>query len=115
MDAFPLIVLGGIGIVVLVLVLVGRFYPGTGADILDWRPTRSYETEIELEMQDVEQMIEAQNRYRRQRGEREITEDEVRESVIREQVERLDFGTRRDSVAPTGLGPTTGSAGSRPT
>ena len=90
MDAFPLIVLGGIGIVVLVLVLVGRFYPGTGADILDWRPTRSYETEIELELQDVEQMIEAQNRYRRQRGEAEITEDEVRESVIREQVEQLD-------------------------
>jgi hypothetical protein len=88
-DAFPLIVLGGIGIVVLVLVLVGRFYPGTGADILDWRPTRSYETEIELELQDVEQMIEAQNRYRRQRGEAEITEDEVRESVIRDQVERL--------------------------
>jgi hypothetical protein len=88
-DAFPLIVLGGIGIVVLVLVLVGRFYPGTGADLLDWRPTRSYETEIELELQDVEQMIEAQNRYRRQRGEAEITEDEVRESVIREQVERL--------------------------
>jgi hypothetical protein len=88
-DAFPLIVLGGIGIVVLVLVVVGRFYPGTGADILDWRPTRSYETEIELELQDVEQMIEAQNRYRRQRGEAEITEDEVRESVFREQVERL--------------------------
>ena len=94
MDAFPLIVLGGIGIVVLVLVLVGRFYPGTGADILDWRPTRSYETEIELELQDVEQMIEAQNRYRRQRGEAEITEDEVRESVIREQVERLDSEQR---------------------
>ena len=83
-------VLGGIGIVVFILVLIGRFYPGTGADILDWRPTRSYETEIELEMQDVEQMIEAQNRYRRQRGEAEITEDDVRESVFREQVERLN-------------------------
>jgi hypothetical protein len=88
-DAFPLIVLGGIGIVVLILVLIGRFYPGTGADILDWRPTRSYETEIELELQDVEQMIEAQNRYRRRRGEPEITEDEVREGVIRDQFERL--------------------------
>ena len=89
MDAFPLIVLGGIGIVVLILVLIGRFYPGTGADILDWRPTRSYETEIELELQDVEQMIEAQNRYRRRRGERELTEDEVRANVIREEIERL--------------------------
>jgi hypothetical protein len=88
-DAFPLIVLGGIGIVVLVLVLIGQFYPGTGADILDWRPTRSYETEIELEMQDVEQMIEAQNEYRRRRGERELTEDEVRAKVAREEIERL--------------------------
>lgn len=90
MDAFPLIVLGGIGIVVAVLVLIGRFYPGTGADILDWRPTRSYETEMELEMQDVEQMIEAQNQYRRRRGEPDVTEDEVREAVTREELERLD-------------------------
>jgi hypothetical protein len=94
-DAFPLIVLGGIGIVVLILVLIGRFYPGTGADILDWRPTRSYETEMELELQDVEQMIEAQNRYRRRRGEPEITEDEVREGVFRDQIERL--AEQRDS------------------
>jgi hypothetical protein len=88
-------VLGGIGIVVFILVLIGRFYPGTGADILDWRPTRSYETEIELEMQDVEQMIEAQNRYRRQRGEQELTEDEVRENVARDEIERLEDEARR--------------------
>jgi hypothetical protein len=88
-DAFPLMVLGGIGIVVLILVLIGRFYPGTGADILDWRPTRSYEAEIELEMQDVEQMIAAQNEYRRKRGEPELTEDEVRENVAREEIQRL--------------------------
>ena len=95
MDAFPLMVLGGIGIVVFILVLIGRFYPGTGADILDWRPTRSYETEIELEMQDVEQMIEAQNRYRRQRGERELTEDEVRENIARDEIQRLDDESKR--------------------
>jgi hypothetical protein len=95
-DAFPLIVLGGIGIVVLVLVVIGRLYPGTGADILDWRPTRSYETEIELEMQDVEQMIEAQNQYRRRRGEPEVTEDEVREAVVRDQIERLADQDRMD-------------------
>jgi hypothetical protein len=94
-DAFPLMVLGGIGIVVFVLVLIGRFYPGTGADILDWRPTRSYETEIELEMQDVEQMIEAQNQYRRRRGEPELTEDEIRENVARDEIERLDEEAKR--------------------
>jgi hypothetical protein len=84
-DAFPLIVLAGIGIVVGALVLVGRFYPGSGADLLDWRPSRSYETEVELEMEDVQQMLDAQNEYRRRRGERELTEDEVRQSVAREQ------------------------------
>ena len=89
MDAFPLIVLGGIGIVVAVLVLIARFYPGSGADLLDWQPTRSYETEIELEEQDIEQMIEAQNRYRRKRGEQEITEDEIRQNVAREEARRL--------------------------
>ena len=89
MDTFPLIVLGGIGIVVAVLVLIARFYPGSGADLLDWQPTRSYETQIELEEQDLEQMIEAQNRYRRKRGEQEITEDEIRQNVAREEARRF--------------------------
>ena len=89
MDTFPLIVLGGIGVVVALLVLIARFYPGSGADLLDWRPTRSYETQVELEMEDVQQMIEAQNEYRRRRGERELTEDEVRESVARQEIDRL--------------------------
>jgi hypothetical protein len=89
MDAFPLIVFGGIAVVVGVLVLLAKLYPGTGADLLDWQPTRSYETEIELESQDIDQMIEAQNAYRRKRGEREITEDEVRSDVVRDEVQRL--------------------------
>jgi hypothetical protein len=88
MDTFPLIVLVGILVIVGLLVLLARLYPGTGADLLDWQPTRSYETEIELEMQDVEQMIQAQNEYRRKRGESEITEDEFRENVVREEARR---------------------------
>jgi hypothetical protein len=75
-------------VIVGLLVLLARLYPGTGADLLDWQPTRSYETEIELEMQDVEQMIEAQNEYRRKRGEREITEDQFREDVARDEARR---------------------------
>ena len=79
-------------ILVGLLVLLARLYPGTGADLLDWGSTRSYEHEIELEMQDVEQMIEAQNAYRRKRGEREITEDEFREDVVRDEVRRISEG-----------------------
>jgi hypothetical protein len=88
-DSFPIIVVGGLLILVGFLVLLARLYPGTGADLLDWGSTRSYEHEIELEMQDVEQMIEAQNAYRRKRGEREITEDEFREDVVRDEVRRI--------------------------
>ena len=90
MDAFPLIVLGGIAVAVGLLVLLARLYPGTGADLLDWGPARSYEHEVELEMQDIDQMIEAQNAYRRKRGERELTEDEIREAVVRDEVRRIE-------------------------
>jgi hypothetical protein len=88
-DAFPLILLVGILVVVGLLVLLASLYPGTGADLLDWHPTRSYETEVELEMQDVEQMIEARNEYRRKRGEREVTEEQFREDVVREEIRKL--------------------------
>jgi hypothetical protein len=71
---FILISLGGVAFLVLLLVLVARAYPGSGADLVDWKPTRSYEVEAQLEIDDVQQMIEAQNKYRRRRGAREITE-----------------------------------------
>jgi hypothetical protein len=90
MDAFPLYVFGGIAILVGLLVLVARLYPGSGADLLDWGPSRSYEQEVELENQDIEQMIEVQNEYRRRRGEAEVSEEEVRLDVVREELRRLD-------------------------
>lgn len=84
---FILITFGGIGVMVGLLLLLARAYPGSGADILDWKPTRSYETEAELEMQDIDEMIEAQNERRRRSGRPEITEEGVRERVAREQRE----------------------------
>jgi hypothetical protein len=88
-DSFPILVVGGLLVIVGLLVLLARLYPGSGADLLDWGSTRSYEHEVELEMQDVEQMIEAQNAYRRKRGEPEITEEEFREDVVRDEVRRM--------------------------
>jgi hypothetical protein len=88
-DSFPILVVGGLLVIVGLLVLLARLYPGTGAELLDWGSTRSYEHEVELEMQDVEQMIEAQNAYRRKRGEPEITEEEFREDVVRDEVRRM--------------------------
>ena len=71
---FVLVTLGMVAFIVGVLVLLARAYPGSGADLLDWKPTRDYETEFQLEEDDIQQMIAAQNRYRRKRGEKELTE-----------------------------------------
>ena len=97
---FILLTLGMVGFIVLVLVLLARAYPGSGADLVDWRPTRSFEDEARLETEDIQQMIEAQNEMRRRRGERELTradasrmaqEDEaIRERQRRSYDDRLE-------------------------
>ena len=70
------------GLIVLgIFLAIGKWYPGSGAEQLDWKPTRSYEDEVELEMQDVDQMLEAQNERRRRSGRPELSEDEIRAEV----------------------------------
>jgi hypothetical protein len=71
-----------------VILLVGHFYPGSGADLLDWKPTRSYETEVELERDDVQQMLDAQNEMRRRRGAPELTREELDKKVAEDQAVR---------------------------
>ena len=74
-DPFAAIMLGGVALLLVALLLLGRFYPGSGAQQLDWRPTRSPELEVQNEIDDIDQMREAVNRRRRARGEAELTED----------------------------------------
>jgi hypothetical protein len=85
MDGFVFVILGCGVAVIVVLIAVGKWHPMSGADVLDWKPTRSLETEIELELDDVDQMIEAQNERRRRTGRPEITEESVRADVKAEQ------------------------------
>jgi hypothetical protein len=80
-DDFTYIILGGVGVVVITLVAIGKWYPGSGADVVDWKPTRSIETEVELELEDVGQMLEAQNERRRRRGEPDRTEADIHREV----------------------------------
>ena len=63
------------------VILLGIFYPGSGADQVDWRPTRSAEVEYENEIDDLAQMTEAVNRRRRARGDAELTESGLRAEV----------------------------------
>jgi hypothetical protein len=80
-DPFALIMTAIVGGLLVVLLLLGRFYPGSGARQLDWRPTRSVEVEIQNEIDDLDQMREAINSRRRARGQEDLTEDEVNERV----------------------------------
>ena len=66
-----------VALIVLCLVLLARAYPGSGADLVDWKPTRSHEVEAQLELDDVQQMLDAQNEYRRKRGASELTEEDA--------------------------------------
>jgi hypothetical protein len=87
-DPVTIVMLAIAGLFVLAILLLGRFYPGSGAEQLDWRPTRSPELEAANEIDDVDQMREAVNRRRRRRGEPELTEDELHEQVAADLRER---------------------------
>jgi hypothetical protein len=90
--AFVFFVLGTVAMVLLlvgVLFVLEHFYSGNNAELLDWKPTRSPELEVQNEIDDVQQMLEAQNEMRRRRGGAERSEQELRDEVAAEELERL--------------------------
>ena len=87
-----LFVLGTIGVLAFIigaLLVVGHFYPGSSSDLVHWTPTRSPEVEVQNEIDDIRQMMEAQNEMRRRRGAPEMTERELREKVDEDERDRL--------------------------
>jgi hypothetical protein len=76
-------------VIVGVLFLIEHFYTGNNAELLDWKPTRSPALEVQNEIDDVQQMLEAQNEMRRRRGAAERTEQELRAEVEAEELEKL--------------------------
>lgn len=89
---FVFLTLGMLALIVGVLVLIGHYYQGSSADLVDWKPTRSPEVEAQNEIDDVRQMLEAQNEMRRSRGVPEIDEEALRVEVEEEEMERLRRG-----------------------
>jgi hypothetical protein len=86
MDPFIPLSLGAVILLVLVFMGLARAFESRGVDqLLDWQPTRDYETEVELEQDDVQQMIEAQNEMRRRRGKKEITLDDVQKQAAEDE------------------------------
>jgi hypothetical protein len=95
-------IFGALVVMVLIFLAIGKWYPGSGADQIDWRPTRSIEDEAQLELDDVDQMLEAQNERRRASGREELTEEGVRADVAaderwrKHQYERSENGRGND-------------------
>jgi len=85
-------VLGTVAMVLLgvgVLFLIEHFYTGNNAELLDWKPTRSPELEVQNEVDDVQQMLDAQNEMRRRRGLAPRDEQELRDEVAAEELEKM--------------------------
>lgn len=92
-EPFALIMTGLVGGMLIFLILLGLYYPGNGARQLDWKPTRSAELEVQNEIDDLDQMLEAANARRRKRGASELTEDSLYAQV---QEHQRDSIKRRD-------------------
>jgi hypothetical protein len=89
---FVLLTCGMLALIIGVLFLIGHFYQGSTADLVDWKPTRSPEVEAQNEIDDVRQMLEAQNEMRRRRGAAEVDERKLRIEVEEEELERMRRG-----------------------
>src|SRR6266516_3880180 len=87
--AFIALTLGLLVLLFVIMVVLARAFEGHRvADLIDWKPTRSPELEAQNEVDDVRQMIEAQNALRRKRGAQEITEEDVERQAREDQAVR---------------------------
>ncbi len=89
---FIFLTVGMLALIIGVLLVIGHFYQGSSADLVDWKPTRSPEVEAQNEIDDLQQMLDAQNEMRRRRGAPEIDEGALRAEVEEEELERLRRG-----------------------
>ncbi|CAA9527538.1 MAG: hypothetical protein AVDCRST_MAG85-3379 [uncultured Solirubrobacteraceae bacterium] len=83
-EIFVWIMVGIFGLLFVMVILLGIFYPGSGAGQLDWKPTRSPEVEAQNEVDDIAQMLAATNAKRRRRGEKDLTEEGMNARVHEE-------------------------------
>ena len=98
-DPFTVVFGGLLAFFVIAVLLLGVFSKRSALDILDWKPTRSPEVEAQNDIDDVAQMIAAQNELRRKRGLPERDEDEIAASVEQHRRELAEQARRYRSRA----------------
>ncbi|MHB8656746.1 MAG: hypothetical protein ACYC91_02135 [Solirubrobacteraceae bacterium] len=85
MDPFAIVLLGGLVALVLWIVALGKYYPGSGLEQLGLKSAREItERREELEAEDLEQMLAAHNARRRARGEAEDSVEDVQLRVMQD-------------------------------
>ena len=94
MDPFTVIFGGTMAFFIVLVLLLGMFSKRSALDILDWKPTRSPEVEAQNDVDDIAQMIAAQNDLRRRRGLPERDEEEIEASVRRHREELAEARRR---------------------
>ncbi len=90
-EIFVWVMVGLFVLLIVLILLLGLFYPGSGAEQLDWRPTRSPEQEAQNEVDDLDQMLEATNAKRRRRGLGELTEAQMHARVHEDEALRREL------------------------
>ena len=80
---FLAMVIGVPLVIVLLAVVVGYLYRDRDAEVLDWYPTRSAETELRLHSGEIDQLLAAQNELRRRRGAPERSLEQATEHLRR--------------------------------
>ncbi len=89
MDPFAVVLLGALAALVLVIVLLGKYYPGSGLEQLGMKSARDIvETREALDAEDLDQMLRAHNARRRARGEPEVTVTDLENRVAMDMAEQ---------------------------
>lgn len=107
MDPFTVVLIGGLVALILWIVILGKFAPGSGLEQLGWKSAQQiYEKREALDVEDLDQMLAAHNERRRKRGEADLTVEDLemrvaqdisdqrrrREELQAERLEERDLG-----------------------
>jgi predicted nucleic acid-binding Zn-ribbon protein len=93
-NIFTIIVIVGFAGMIVSILLLGLYHPKSGADILDWKPTRSVEVEVQNDIDDLDQMVAAQNALRARHGKPPRNEQDIEEEVRRHKREMDEYSER---------------------
>jgi hypothetical protein len=76
-DVFTVVCGGLLAFFVVSTLLLGLFSKRSALEILDWKPTRAPSVDAENELDDVEQMLAAQNEIRARQGKPPRTREDI--------------------------------------